>query len=166
MDTPSERPSPGGGGRGEAPRRAPEAGAPLRVYKPGQGQHVRWSSAVAAGVIVVATGWFVHDQLVYAGAMAQKLIALGVVAALGVLVYYALGRNHSTVDFMIATEGEMKKVNWTTRREIIGATKVVIVAMFALAFLLFAVDIFFMVIFSSIDVLQIDIGQVFGGGGE
>jgi hypothetical protein len=25
------------------------------------------------------------------------------------------------VDFMIATEGELKKVNWSTRREIVGS---------------------------------------------
>src|SRR3712207_7866772 len=39
----------------------------------------------------------------------------------------------ANVDFLIATDSEMKKVNWTSRRELIGSTKVVIVFMFLIA---------------------------------
>jgi preprotein translocase SecE subunit len=37
----------------------------------------------------------------------------------------------------------MKKVNWTSRKELIGSTKVVIVFMFLIAIFLFTVDILF-----------------------
>ena len=57
-------------------------------------------------------------------------------------------------DFMIATEGEMKKVNWSTRREIIGSTKVVILFTVLLALLLFVVDLSFQALFSWIGVLK------------
>ena len=39
----------------------------------------------------------------------------------------------TNVDFLIATDSEMKKVNWTSRKELIGSTKVVIIFMFLIA---------------------------------
>ena len=44
-----------------------------------------------------------------------------------VLTYWVVGVNRKANDFFIATEGEMKKVNWSTRAEVIRSTKVVIV---------------------------------------
>ena len=41
----------------------------------------------------------------------------------------------ANVDFLIATDSEMKKVNWTSRKELIGSTKVVILFMFLIAVL-------------------------------
>ena len=46
----------------------------------------------------------------------------------------------ANVDFLIATDSEMKKVNWTSRKELIGSTQVVIMFMFLIALFLFAVD--------------------------
>ena len=57
-------------------------------------------------------------------------------------------------DFMIATEGEMKKVSWSTRREIIGSTKVVILFTILFAVYLFVVDVVCVFLFSSIGVLK------------
>ena len=42
----------------------------------------------------------------------------------------------SNVDFLVATDREMKKVNWTSRKDLIGSTKVVIVFMFLIALIL------------------------------
>ena len=58
---------------------------------------------------------------------------------------------------MIATEGEMKKVNWSTRREILGSTKVVIVSVIILSMILFLVDVAFMGFFILIGVLKSNI---------
>ncbi len=55
---------------------------------------------------------------------------------------------------MIATEGEMKKVSWSTRRELLGSTKVVIALTVLMAVLLFVVDLMFQSLFSSIGVLK------------
>ncbi|MFQ6049008.1 MAG: preprotein translocase subunit SecE [Phycisphaerae bacterium] len=66
---------------------------------------------------------------------------------------------------MIATEGEMKKVSWSTRREVIGSTKVVIAVVIMLAVMLFVVDTVFAVFFNFIDVLKIlEIKQLLGLG--
>lgn len=70
------------------------------------------------------------------------LAALGFLALYVPLVYHFVNKA-SNVDFLIATDSEMKKVNWTSRRELIGSTKVVIVFMFFIAFLLFVIDILF-----------------------
>jgi preprotein translocase subunit SecE len=60
----------------------------------------------------------------------------------------------NNADFLIATDSEMKKVNWTSRRELFGSTKVVIIFMFLIAFLLFAFDIIFGYLFYFLDVLK------------
>jgi preprotein translocase SecE subunit len=83
-----------------------------------------------------------------------------VCVAVAALVYWLVGVNRGSADFLIATDGEMKKVNWTSRREIISATKVVIVVTLLMGFILFGVDYAFMQFFRWIGVLRT------GGGGE
>ena len=51
------------------------------------------------------------------------------------LLVWRLMNKPSNVDFLIATDSEMKKVNWTSRKELIGSTKVVIFFMFVIAVL-------------------------------
>ncbi|MBL8964243.1 MAG: preprotein translocase subunit SecE [Phycisphaerae bacterium] len=55
---------------------------------------------------------------------------------------------------MIATDGEMKKVNWSTRREVLGSTWVVIGACFLIATFLFIVDIAFSSFFEFVGLLK------------
>lgn len=69
-------------------------------------------------------------------------------------VYYVVGMRRSAVDFLIATDGEMKKVNWSTRREVRGSTVVVVVACVLLAVFIFAFDYGFGTFFRLIGVLQ------------
>jgi preprotein translocase subunit SecE len=58
------------------------------------------------------------------------------------------------VDFLIATESEMKKVTWSSRKEVWGATKVVIGMVIFLAVGLFCVDFAFTWFFWKIGVLK------------
>jgi preprotein translocase SecE subunit len=172
MDTPQERTT-------EAPGQSPSveprpsravAAGPVWVLKPGQGTHVRWGSAVGAGVIAVAAAYFAYQQGrvfivgndVWADVF-RTLVPIVVLLVLAGLTYWAVGWKRPVVEFMIATEGEMKKVNWSSRREVLGATRVVIVTTLALGFLLFAVDFVFMIFFSAIGVLKIPIFEQFFG---
>lgn len=139
--------------------------------KPNQGKIVRWSTAVGAGLLGVAGASFLADQLsVFGDTMwIQRGVPVLFLAALALLVYWLVGRNQRIVDFMIATEGEMKKVNWSTRQEVLGATKVVIFFVLAIALILFIVDIFFIEFFHAIGILRVEIlGKLyesfFGGG--
>ena len=80
--------------------------------------------------------------------------AVVVIAVFGLIGYWLVGRKASVVDFMIATEGEMKKVNWSSRREILGSTWVVIALTAFIALFCFAFDRVFQQIFTWIDVLE------------
>jgi preprotein translocase SecE subunit len=70
------------------------------------------------------------------------------------LVGWYLMNKPSNVEFLIATDVEMKKVNWTSRRELIGSTKVVVSFMFLTAIFLFAVDMIFRLLMQLIGVLN------------
>jgi preprotein translocase subunit SecE len=63
--------------------------------------------------------------------------------------------SRKTSDFMIATEGEMKKVSWSSKNEVIGSTKVVIIFTILMAMLLFVVDLAFQWLFQFIGVLKV-----------
>ncbi len=79
----------------------------------------------------------------------------GVVILLGaVIVFWFTGSNKKMVDFLVATDGEMKKVNWSTKKEIIGSTQVVIVAAVLISLILFIIDIGFSNFFRMIGVLE------------
>lgn len=151
--------------------RKPAGGSPFRIYKTGQGAYVRWGSAGGAAVISIAGVAFLADQLTRfsfgGGQLAQTiqtLIPVAVLAALAYLIFRYIGQNHTVVDFMIATEGEMRKVNWSTRKQVLGHTKVVIFTVFALGIILFLVDLIFILFFTAIGVLRIPLlEQLFGG---
>jgi preprotein translocase subunit SecE len=133
--------------------------SPLQIYKRGQGYYTRVGTAVGAGVLLAGMFHFLWSNIDFDSnaAWTQWLkvgIPLVVTVALAVLVYWLVGVNRSTADFLIATDGEMKKVNWTSRREIIAATKVVIVVTVLMALILFGVDYAFMQFFRSIGVLR------------
>ena len=82
------------------------------------------------------------------------VVTVGLWGAAGLLLWWVVGVHRKSCDFMIATEGEMKKVSWSSKRELIGSTKVVILFTAALATVLFMVDLIFMVFFNWIGVLR------------
>ncbi len=84
----------------------------------------------------------------------QAGVAGGILLLSAVAIFWVAGAGRKPVDFLVATDGEMKKVNWSTPREIRGSTIVVIVAAFLIAGILFIVDIAFKWFFGAIDVLQ------------
>jgi preprotein translocase SecE subunit len=84
----------------------------------------------------------------------QSGVAGGVMLLGAILLYLFVGSRKRTVEFLIATDGEMKKVNWTSYREVKGSTIVVIVATFLIAGFLFGVDYVFSQIFHAMGVLE------------
>ena len=164
-----------GGSGGGTPRVREDAGDGFfKIYKKGQGYWTRMGTALGAGLIIALTTWFFYQQLpvwltpaftpanaTTAQAVAARATArnatLGICAAMligfGALAWRLMNKP-SSADFLIATDGEMKKVNWTSRRELIGSTKVVIMFMFLIAALLFVIDIVFGYFFYLIRVLH------------
>jgi preprotein translocase SecE subunit len=130
------------------------------VYKGGQGAYTRKGTALGAAILTLAGANFLYEQLsVFRDDRAWTLwlqtgIPLLMVVLLGLITFWVVGVNRKACDFMIATEGEMKKVHWSSRREIVGSTKVVILFTILLAIILFIVDLIFMSFFSWIGVLR------------
>ena len=152
-EPPTRGPSDGGSGGGG------EGGGFFEIYKSGQGYYTRIWSGVAYGVLVCWLAYFLYTkfELVGTGSTTKYLqvgVAVATIVGLGLVGYWALALNRRVCDFMIATEGEMKKVNWTSRKEIIGSTKVVIFVLLSLGILLFIVDMLFMLFFNWIGVLK------------
>lgn len=131
----------------------------FEMYKPSQGYYTRLGTAIGGGVLALGLGKFVYDNLAFdqswtPGMYLKVGIPAMVVVALGVLIWWVVGVHRRSCDFMIATDGEMKKVNWSTRREVIASTKVVIVVTLLMAGILFVIDLGFMNFFRLIGVLR------------
>ena len=128
------------------------------VYKPGQGYWTRMMTAIGAGMIVGAGVAYVWNKLSTVNVDFERVYLQGGVAAVivligAVIIYRFVYSAPKTSEFLIATEGEMKKVNWSTRREVIGSTWVVIAVAFFIALLLFVVDIGFSTLFQKVGLL-------------
>ena len=130
----------------------------LPIHKPGQGYWTRTLSAIGAGMLVLAgAAWLYQvivprfirgdNQLYY-----QAGIAVAVILVFGGLIYWLLNKPR-IVDFMIAVEAEMKKVNWPAKKEIIGSTWVVICGTLLIAALLFIINFVFGYLFLEIGIL-------------
>ena len=147
--------------------RKPETGAPnfFTIYKKGQGYWTRMGTV--AGILLIAgfTTFTLYEQIppLFSTLETGRAVAAGI--CVGFLLGYAfiawkLLNKPSHVDFLIATDSEMKKVNWTSRRELIGSTKIVIIFMFFVAIFLFAVDTIFGYLMYWIHVMDV---SPFGG---
>ncbi len=68
-----------------------------------------------------------------------RFLIPGLLLALGVWASYRVVNVPAFADFLIAVEAEMNKVSWPTRAELFRASMVVLIEIFALAFILTAV---------------------------
>ncbi|MBT3279160.1 MAG: preprotein translocase subunit SecE [Phycisphaerales bacterium] len=129
----------------------------MKIYKRNQGKYTRGVTAAIVMVMALWLCWSLKNTLLSSVGAGQSgtYIAFGVplavFALLGLLVYRILNRQKSA-DFLIATENEMKKVSWSSKKEVIGSTKVVVVTTFLMAGMLFLVDMLFLGIFKLIKV--------------
>jgi len=128
----------------------------LAIYKPGQGYWTRMLTAIGAGTIVLAgVAWLWGKMSVIQSNPLywQAGMAVAMIAVFGALLFWVLNKPN-VVDFMIATEAEMRKVNWPSRREIIGSTVVVISGTLMLALLLWLINLGLGSLFLWMNVLE------------
>ena len=128
----------------------------FEIYKRGQGKYTRVTTFVAIMVVGVVGAVVLSAKLAGYRSTESPYLRFGIptalVAILGLFMLWMVNRPRSA-DFMIVTEGEMKKVSWSSRKEVIGSTKVVIVTAFMLAGILFGVDLLFLLLFSWMGVI-------------
>lgn len=151
----------GAGGRTTATG-AGEGGGFFSVYKPGQGYYTRLGTALGGALIVILGAHYIYTRLEGANPAVQLGIPAIFLAISGAVLFWLAGSNHGSNDFFIATEGEMKKVSWSSRGEVIGSTKVVLAFTAAVAVFLFVIDVLFMLVFSWADVLKIPWQRLLG----
>jgi preprotein translocase SecE subunit len=173
----AEEPRESKGPRPPAVKEGPSTtGGFFTVYKKGQGYWTRICTAVTAGFLILVTTHFLWQQMppqirdffipenatnaqVTAGDARARSVAFALCTLwviLAPLFTWKVMNKAGNVDFLIATDSEMKKVNWTSKKELIGSTKVVIMFMILLAVLLFMLDMYFIRVFYQLGVLVSD----------
>jgi preprotein translocase SecE subunit len=113
----------------------------LSVYKRGQGKYTRMGT-VAGGAAIMALGCLQLYRTLEAadvGLWVETMVSAGLFLVVAALMLWLVNKPN-VADFMIAAEGEMKKVNWSTRQEVAVSTFVVIVVVVILAVLLGTAD--------------------------
>jgi preprotein translocase SecE subunit len=133
----------------------PEGGF-FHIVKPGQGYWTRMGTAGVALLLLALISYNIWDILKGQFSVRTGVaggIAAGVTLVLA-FVAWRLMNKPSNVDFLVATDSEMKKVNWTSKKDLFGATKVVIIFMFLIAAILLIIDVVFGYFFQLITVLK------------
>jgi len=127
------------------------------IYKKGQAKYTRLCSAFGA-VIVVGLGCLQLYKKLDAAELPfsrkvelwiATMVPVGLLVALVILTFWLINRP-SVSDFMIAAEGEIKKVSWSSRKEIAVSTFIVILVVIIIAMLLGIVDVSFRAFFSEV----------------
>ncbi|OHB81993.1 MAG: preprotein translocase subunit SecE [Planctomycetes bacterium RBG_19FT_COMBO_48_8] len=119
------------------------------IYKRGQGKYTRLCSAFAIAIIAGLGSLQLYKKLQAGdlGLWAETMVPAGLFVILAILIFWLVNKP-SLADFLIAAEGEMKKVSWSSRQEIAVSTFIVIVVVIAMAVLLGTTDIGFRTLFT------------------
>jgi preprotein translocase SecE subunit len=123
----------------------------LEIYKHGQGKYTRLWSAVGAAAVMGFGCYRLYEKLgaVTNNLWIQTMIPVVLFVGLGLVLLWVT--NHPSVaDFLIAAEGEVKKVNWSSRQEIAVSTFIVVLVVVAMAALLGISDLGLQVFFDKL----------------
>ena len=119
----------------------------FKIYKRGQGYHTRlWSSLIVFTIVVIGCYRLYQKLQVHDEILLETLVPAGVCLVFGLLIYWLINKP-MVADFLIAAEGELKKVSWSSRREIVVSTFVVICVVTVLSLLLMFTDFGFQFLF-------------------
>jgi len=122
------------------------AGQELDRYPIPSGAHRRVKDKQKIGADALLLDW---DYT--ASALQLFSFALpGLLFMAGLWMSYRLVNVPGFADFLIAVEAEMNKVSWPGRAELFRASLVVLVTIFALAFILAGFDLFWNVVFTHV----------------
>ncbi len=121
------------------------------IYKKGQGKYTRLCSGFAATTIAALGCFQLYRQLQIYGLnlWIETMVPAGLMVILAMLIFYLVNKP-SIADFLVAAEGEMKKVSWSSRKEITVSTFIVIIVMVLMAVLLYVTDMSFRIFFNMI----------------
>ncbi|MBW7990563.1 MAG: preprotein translocase subunit SecE [Planctomycetes bacterium] len=119
------------------------------IYKRGQGKYTRLCSA-GAGALITGLGClqlYNRLQATDLGLWVETMVPAGLLVVLALFISWLMNKP-SIADFMIAAESEMKKVSWSSKKEIAVSTFIVIIVVVIMAVLLGATDLTFRTFFT------------------
>ena len=119
------------------------------IYKRGQGYYTRLYSALTMFVIVAFGCYALHEKLRGTNIWVVTLVPAGLCVVFGLLIYWLMNKPNFA-DFLIAAEGEIKKVSWSSRKEIAVSTFIVIFVVTSMTIMLFAADFVFKYLFMEV----------------
>ena len=121
------------------------------IYKRGQGKYTRLCSAFGAAIIAGLGCLQLYKKLqaTNLGLWVETMVPAGLFVALSLLIFWLVNKP-TIVNFMVAAEGEMKKVSWSSRKEIAASTFIVIVVVIFTAMLLGVTDLAFRLFFQQL----------------
>ena len=119
-----------------------------QIYKRGQGKNTRLGTGFGLFVILILGCIVLYEQLAETSILIQTLVPAGICVVFGWLIFWVMNKP-SVADFLIAAEGEIKKVSWSSRKEIIASTTVVICVVIFMAVGLAVIDLLFNWFFGS-----------------
>lgn len=122
----------------------------FKMYKRSQGLNTRLWSGLACFTIA-AIGCYRLYRIMEPGGNAWLFVMVpsGICAAIALLIFWLVNKPN-IADFMIAAEGEVKKVSWSSRREIVASTTIVIGVVLSMGFMLVGVDFLFSGLFEFV----------------
>jgi len=122
----------------------------LYFYKKGQGYYTRLWASIVLWAIAAIGSYVLYGKL---QAVGKEWLYIGVpVAVIATITWllYWLQNRPTIADFLIMSEGELKKVSWSSKAEIIASTTIVVfVVIFTSAFL-GSIDLIFHAFFNGI----------------
>ena len=122
----------------------------LKIYKKGQGKNSRLWTAIALVAVIAIGCWRLHLKLqTYDNPWVETLIPALICAVFAGVIYW-LSNIPTIANFLIAAEGEIKKVSWSSRKEIVNSTLIVITVVAVMATGLGLADIAFRLFFSEV----------------
>jgi preprotein translocase SecE subunit len=144
-------------------------GKSLGWAKPGQGAWVRISALVALGALTVfgctafyilptstSTWWgnvlYQNDFFGKALSIRPILFPTAGILTTVMLVIFLLLNQEKWAEFLIETEGELKKVSWPARKEYVGSAAVVVLVVAIISLFLFFVDRGFSSLFAYLSI--------------
>ncbi len=117
------------------------------VYKRSQGRIARQVTFAAIALAIALGLMRLSTELAGKGVGWQYVLPVALLAICA-WVAYRLVNVPGVADFLIAVEAEMNKVSWPSRSELIRSSTVVLVMMFALAFILAGYDVLWKILLS------------------
>jgi preprotein translocase subunit SecE len=123
------------------------------LYKRNQGRVARQVTFATLATLVAIGAWRLNVFWASQDALYKYAIP-GVILLAGLWISYRVVNLASFADFLISVEGEMAKVSWPNRTELIRSSIVVIVTIIMLAAILFTYDLIWGALLKALGILN------------